>query len=106
MLGLLVMVQGGAKRGKLTLLGVLRGIQLELKGSRGELLECLGRVLGGSWEHFIFICGVFWSFWGAWRASLTRFAEISKNHEKHGKVLQKSRFGGPGIDENRAWRAS
>ena len=52
-LSLLVTVQGGAKRGKLTLLGVLRGTQLELKGSRGELLECLGRVLGGSWEHFV-----------------------------------------------------
>ena len=30
---------------------------------------------------------------------MKRFAEISKNHEKHCKVLQKSRFGGSGIDE-------
>ena len=61
MLGLLVMVQGGAKRGKLTLLGVLRGTQLELKGSRGELLECLGR----SWEALGNILYLFVGYFGA-----------------------------------------
>ena len=38
------------------------------------------------------------SYFGAWEASLTRFAEILKNHEKHCKVLQKSRLGESGID--------
>ena len=69
-------------------------------GSLGALLERLGRVLGGSWEDFIGICGIFWSFLAAWEASLTRFAEISKNHEKHCKVLQKSRFRESEIHEN------
>ena len=41
----------------------------------------------------------FGSDFGAWKASLTRFAEILKNHEKHCKVLQKSRVGGSDIHE-------
>ena len=39
MLSLLVRVQVGAKRGKLTLLGGLRGTKLELKGSLGAPKE-------------------------------------------------------------------
>ena len=61
-------------------------------GPLGALLE-LGKVLGGSWMHFGGIWGMFWRYFGAWEASLKRFAEILKNLEKRCKVLQKSRFG-------------
>ena len=54
----------------------------------------LGRLLGGSWEYFGGILGLFGSYFGGWEASLKRFVEILKNHEKPCKVLQKSRFGG------------
>ena len=49
--------------------------------------------MGASWEHFGHILGHVGVDFGAWKASLTRFAEILKNHEKRCKVLQKSRFG-------------
>ena len=38
---------------------------------------------------------MFGDYVGCWKASLKRFAEILKNHEKRCNVLQKSRFGGP-----------
>ena len=41
----------------------------------------------------------FGSDFGAWKAFLTRFAEILKNIEKRCKVLQKSRFGESEIHE-------
>ena len=62
-------------------------------GPPGALLGPLGRILGGSWEHFGGIWGRILSYFGAWEASSTRFAEILKNLEKHCKVLQKSRLG-------------
>ena len=37
---------------------------------------------------------MFGDYFGDWKASLMRFAEILKNPEKHCKVLQKSRSGG------------
>ena len=42
---------------------------------------------------------LFGSYFGGWEASLKRFVEILKNHEKPHKVLQKSRFGGLDIHE-------
>ena len=42
--------------------------------------------------------GLFVDDFVAWKAGLKRFAEILKNHEKHCKVLQKSRFGRTAID--------
>ena len=54
----------------------------------------LGRLLGCSWEYFWGILVLFGIYFGGWEASLKRFVEILKNHEKHYKVLQKSRFGG------------
>ena len=68
-------------------------------GPPGALSGPLGRILGGSWEHFGGIWGGILSYFGAWEASFTRFAEILKNTEKHCKVLQKSRLGESGIDD-------
>ena len=59
----------------------------------------LGRLLGSFWEHFGGILGHVGADLGFCKASLKRFAEILKNHQKHYKVLQKSRFGGLGIHE-------
>ena len=67
-------------------------------GPPGALLGPLGKILGGSWDHFGGVLAENLSYFGAWEASLTRFAEILKNHEKHCKVLQKSRLGESGID--------
>ena len=50
--------------------------------------------MGGSWEHFGGIWGLFGGDFVAWTAVLMGFAEILKNLEKHCKVLQNSRFGG------------
>ena len=97
--------------GNLTLLGGLRGTKLELKGALGAPKEAprepksATREFGpgstgyffGRVEYFGSIGGVFWSYVGAWEASLKRFAENLKNHQKPCKVLQKWRFGGSQI---------
>jgi hypothetical protein len=67
-------------------------------GPPGALLGPLGKILGGSWDHFGGVLAENLSYFGAWEASLTRFAEILKNYKKHCKVLQKSRLGESGID--------
>ena len=64
------------------------------------------RPFGISWEHVGHILGHVGVDFGAWKESLTRFAEILKNHEKRCKVLQKSRFGGSDNQEIEAWRTS
>ena len=110
MLSWLVRAQVGAKRGKLMLLGRLRGTKLELKRAlrapKEAPREPLGEVLGASWEPLESLLGAFlWhlgavlDYFGAWKASSKRFAEILKNLEKCYKVLQKSRFGGSQIHE-------
>jgi len=93
-------VQIGAKRGKLTLLGRLRGVILiileapkRILEALGTLLGPLGGLLGGSWENFGDIWGLFGIYVGAWRESLKRFTQILKNHQKRCKVLQTWRFG-------------
>ena len=68
-----------------------------LLGPLGALLGHLGGVLGSSWEHFGGILVLFGRYFGAFEASLKRFAEILKNLEKHCKVLQKLRSGGSAI---------
>ena len=60
----------------------------------GGSWEALGNISERSWEHFGCFWEVFGDYFGCWKASLKRFAEILKNLEKHCKVLQKSRFGG------------
>ena len=60
--------------------------------------EPLGGILGGSWEDFGDICGLFGSYLGAWRAYFKRLVEFLKNHQKPCKVLQKSKFGGLNIE--------
>ena len=89
-------------------LGISKRPLGSLFGSPGEILWSLGAILGalwgvlrGSWKHFGEVLGafevlkeVFGYYSGGWRASLMRFAEILKNHEKHCTVLQKSSFGG------------
>ena len=82
---------------------VILGAAGRILGPLGALLGPLGRILGGSWEHFGSIWGGILSYFGAWEASFTRFAEILKNHEKHCKVLQKSRLGEAEISEKYAW---
>ena len=64
----LVRAQVGAKRGKLKLLGELRGTKLELKDASWGLLErswsTLGAswsALGVSWRHLGRLFGAFWS---------------------------------------------
>ena len=68
-----------------------------LLGPLGRSRGCLGSLLGGSWEHFGDIGELFWTYFGAWEASLKRFAETLKNREKTWKVLQKSSFEGSQI---------
>ena len=80
------------------LLVVLEGSWKHLGASwsaLGDLLEALGGLLGASWSHFRSIWRLFGRYFGAWKASSTRFVEIMKNHQKHCKVLQKSRIAGP-----------
>ena len=52
-----------------------------------------------SWEHFGRFSKVLGCHFRACNTSLKRFAELLKNLQKHCKVLQKSRFGGSGIEE-------
>ena len=98
-------MQIGAKRGKLTLLGRLRGVILiileapkRILETLGTLLGSLGRSSGGSWRYFGDIWELFGSYVGAWRAHFKRLIEILKNHQKQCKVLQKWGLGGAAID--------
>ena len=59
----------------------------------------LGVLLARSWEHLRGFWKVFGCHFRAWNASLKRFAELLKNHQKHCKVLQKSGFGRSEIEE-------
>ena len=63
----------------------------------------LGVLLARSWEHLRGFWKVFGCHFRAWNASLKRFAELLKNHQKHCKVLQKSGFGESKNCENHAW---
>ena len=65
-------------RGLLGVIWVILGAAGRIRGSLGALLEPLGSVLGGSWEHFGGILVLYCSNFGAWEASLKRFAEILK----------------------------
>ena len=83
----LVREQVGAERGKLTLLGRLRGVILmileapaRISEALGALLEPLGRVLGDSWEALGGVWELFGRYVGAWRVHLKRIIEILKNH--------------------------
>ena len=64
----------------------------------GASWKGLGSLLGGSWTHFGGIWEPSGDYFGVWEASSKGFVEILKNHEKHCKVLQKSRFRGSVID--------
>ena len=75
------------------ILGTLDKIVVSL-GALGASWKVPGGVLGGCWEHVGGLLELFWTWFGAWKASSKRFAEILKNLEKCCKVLQKSRFGG------------
>ena len=76
----------------------------------GSFLDRLKSVLGACWsvleaslerlgsqpEHFK-------RYFGARKASCKQFTEILQNHQKHCKVLQKSRLGEMRNNENHAW---
>ena len=63
-----------------------------LLGALGRVLGALGRVLVGCWDDLGSLLEAFGRCFGAWEASLERFAEILKNLQKRCKVLQKSWF--------------
>ena len=98
--------QFAAKRGKLTLLGRLRGVISSILEAPkwilealGTLLGPLGGLLGSSWGYFADIWELFGSYVGACTAYFKRLIEILKNHQKQYKVSQKLPFGGAAIDE-------
>ena len=87
----------GDEHANLGVIWVILGVVGRLLRPLGTLLGPLGWILGGSWKYFEGILVLFGSYFGGWEASLKRFVEILKNHEKTCKVLQKSRFGGSHI---------